>query len=221
MFKKITPTVITIVLYLLTILPVQAREKEQQTADRRQEKEEKRALYQQNSNFLRVSPLTALDIGVGFGASYERILGQEKVIGLILPTYLILENNGYSSGRINSYIYFNPGIKVYPFGQRKVTYAIGPNLMLGYGGGRHDVLDMNTGTYLNNGKITRLRIGMLVNNYVNFNITPSFNLGVEAGLGVRYLDRQTIHNETLNTSTTYYNGLEVTGIFSMTLGFRF
>jgi hypothetical protein len=203
----------------------------------RQEKEEKRQMRSERmsapsidygTNILRLSPITAMDIGVGFGLSYEKIFGKDQMIGLILPVYLMLESrdnydpfygggSGYDNGN-NAYFYFNPGLKIYPFGQRRVTYAVGPSLMFGYGGGTEWIYN---GYYQEQQDITKLRMGMMVNNYVNFQITRGFNLGIEAGIGARYIDRETIDRPGYYYSQTYNNGINITGSFSLTLGYRF
>lgn len=201
----------------------------------REEREEKRRLREERmdrpqaaygTNILRIAPLTIMDVGVGFGLSYEKILDRNQMVGLILPVHLMISNNDdlFSGNNYNSttktqaYFYFTPGLKVYPFGQRRVTYAVGPSLMLGYGGGKDSRFDPYTG-YTTETDVRRLRLGMLVNNYVNFQLGPSFNLGLELGIGVRYLDREKV--EYRNYSTTNNNELDATGQFSLTLGYRF
>jgi hypothetical protein len=203
------------------------REERDERRRTREERSGERANVDYGANILRLSPITAMDIGVGFGLSYERILDRNQMIGLVLPVHLMLENDGddFFNGNYNSnddthaYVYFTPGLKIYPFGQRRVTYAVGPSLMLGYGGGREWRYDGST--YGQRVDVTKLRLGMLVNNYVNFQIGTSFNLGLELGLGVRYLDRETVDYPYPYSSVTVNNGLEATGQFSMTLGFRF
>jgi hypothetical protein len=189
----------------------------------RQERAE-RVPVNYGSNIIRLAPISVMDIGVGFGLSYEKIFGKEQMVGLVLPVSLMLDDTGYDPGNsgnsgnthYNTYFYFNPGLKIYPFGQRKVTYAVGPSLLLGYGGGKEWRFD---GTYYEEVEKTKLRLGMMVNNYVNFQITPSFNLGMELGLGVRYYDRTTY--DMLQGDITYHEEINVTGQFSMTLGYRF
>lgn len=202
-----------------------AREEREERRRMRSERPE-RGRMDYGANILRISPITAMDVGVGFGLSYERILDRQQMIGLVLPFHLLLENDGDTffngnngSDNTRAYFYFTPGLKIYPFGQRRVTYAVGPSLMLGYGGGKEWRYDgMNYGSV----DMTKFRLGMLVNNYVNFQIGPSFNLGLELGLGVRYLDRETTeYNFPPYNTYTVNNGLEATGQFSMTLGFRF
>lgn len=200
----------------------------------RQEKEERRKSRSERvdmnygTNIIRVSPLTAMDLGVGFGMSYEKIFGKEQMVGLSLPVYVLLSNQdnydpfygGYgNNSNNNTYFYFNPGLKIYPFGQRRVTYAVGPSLMIGAGGGTE--WQYNSSTMVQEQvDINKLRMGMLVNNYVNFQITRGFTLGVELGLGALYIDRETISRPNMSDQT-YNNGINVTGAFSLTLGYRF
>src|SRR6218665_945528 len=150
MLKKI------VALTLLTIVTMnaafaQGRDFRRERAElARQEKEERRRVrtaresVDYGTNILRISPITAMDLGVGFGLSYEKILGKEQMVGVVLPVYLLLDGqnnydpfgNGYSDNNsTKAYFYFNPGLKIYPFGQRRVTYAVGPSLMIGAGGG--------------------------------------------------------------------------------------
>jgi len=178
-------------------------------------------------NFLRLVPLRVLDIGgVGFGAEYERLFGENKMIGVILPFSMLFEetsqnwNPGGSSDNLhyNVYYYFCPGLKIYPFGQRKVTYAVGPSLMAGWGSGkewRWVNTDPNGNGYYTEVDKNKLSLGMIVMNYVNFQITKNFCLGIDAGLGIRYYDRE---------KTDFYTdneGFSPTGQFSLTLGYRF
>jgi len=205
-----------------------AREEKEERRRLREERLEDRTPVDYGSNILRLSPITAMDIGVGFGLSYERIFGKDQMVGLVLPVHLMLENrNGYdpfnnyygSDDRYHPYFYFTPGLKIYPFGQRRVTYAVGPSAMIGVGGGQEWRYNAATGIdeWVD---VQKLRIGLLVNNYVNFQITKGFNLGLEGGLGVRYIDRES-YDRPIYGRTTYSNGINITGQFSLTLGYRF
>ena len=175
-------------------------------------------------NLLNISPFKALDSGPGFALSYERIMDKNGHFGLILPltitipgtsVYLldVADNNGAVM------FYLSPGLKIYPFGQRKVTYAVGPSFFFGRGEDWDDgsSYDPVTGMYVS-GRHTRTmtRAGLLVNNYVNFQITPRFQIGLNAGLGSRFVDR-----EEYMSRATYLRGLQVTGEFNFNLGFRF
>jgi hypothetical protein len=200
----------------------------------RQEKEEKRRHRGEHekinygTNILSASPFSVLDIGIGFGLSYEKIIGTEQNVGIILPIHLLfdVENNSYygypydnNNEYNNAYFYFTPGLKIYPFGQRRVTYAVGPNLMIGAGGGKEWRYNNYTSA-TEQFDITKLRIGMLVNNYLNVNFTKGFNMSVQAGLGVRYIDRETASSYGMNEQTVN-KGMNVTGQFTLSLGYRF
>lgn len=181
--------------------------------------------YDYGSNVIRIAPLSALDIGVGFGISYERLLGKEKMVGLILPFNLILENKDSwgmnESEGYNNYLYLTPGIKVYPGGsQKKVSYAVGPTVMMAFGGGSEwrDSNDPWGSSTLTEKSVFRL--GMLVNNYLNFQLSQNVNMGLELGLGVRYLDNVTYTKQT-GVSKSNSNGFQPTGQFSFTFGYRF
>jgi hypothetical protein len=219
MLNKIS-TVVLVVLFAATSV----------FGQRNQDRGENHAI-RYGSDILRLAPITAMDIGVGFGLSYEKILGKEQMIGLVFPVSLILQskNNNYvgangSDIRYNKFVYFTPGVKIYPFGQRRVTYAVGPNLLLGYGGGKEAVYDYSGNIAypaLREVEVTRLRLGMLINNYVNFQITPTFNLGLEGGLGMRYYDKESYSGSIYTYNNNYNNGFDITGQFSLTLGLRF
>lgn len=179
--------------------------------------------FNYNSNILRFAPIAIIDIGPGFGISYEKIFGEGSV-GIIIPVHLLIENtdnwnSGSSEQQYNSYVYFTPGLKVYPFGQRRVTYGVGPSLMVGYGGGQEwrTVNDPWSSSELT--EKTVFRLGFLVNNYINFQLTQSFNLGLEAGLGMKYIDRVTYKSARIDI--TERKGFDVTGQFQLTLGYRF
>jgi hypothetical protein len=175
---------------------------------------------QYGTNIIIISPFKALDSGPGLGVSYERLVG--PYVGIIIPvSFMFSERYLYNSatGSQSKYftnIYVSPGVKFYPFGQRKVTYAVGPNAMLGFakdirtryindGSGGQTVTDIPTKNF---------RLGLLVNNYLNFQITSKINLGINGGLGVRYFDRS-------RPNIGYNDGMQLTGEFAFNFGFRF
>ncbi|MFT4061259.1 MAG: hypothetical protein QM642_02765 [Edaphocola sp.] len=203
------------------------RAEREQNRQARTEREQK--FNSMGNNMLRLTAFTAMDIGIGMGASYERIIDQRGTVGLVLPVYLLWEekDNAYDpiTGNIqygtgSAYFYASPGIKVYPFGQRRVTYAVGPSLMVGAGSNNEWRYNQSTGVE-ENMNVSKFRFGLIVNNYVNFQITQGFNLGLELGLGARYIDREKIKPANSSYTQTYNNGMNVTGQFSLTLGYRF
>lgn len=222
MLKKVALLTSVIALTVQTLSAQQRDFRKERAELDRQEREQKRLNRQQpdidyGTNVLSVAPFAALDIGVGVGMSYEKILGADKTLGIIFPFYVMFDdfdnNSYYNNDNSSAYFYFAPGLKVYPFGQRKITYAIGPNFFIGGGSSKQTTWDINGNPYTED--ISKFRLGILVNNYLNFQFTKSFNLGLQGGLGVRYIDRETYDNYTNN------RGITPTAQFSVTLGYRF
>src|SRR5688572_12981409 len=90
-------TVFTITALALLLAPVLVNGKGR---DERPE----RVQMNYGSNIVRLAPITAMDIGVGFRLSYEKIFGKDQLIGLVLPVTLLLENrnnNDFYSGAYN------------------------------------------------------------------------------------------------------------------------
>ena len=168
------------------------------------------------------SPFKALDSGPGLGLSYEILADKKGYFGIYLPVSLIFPDrfdlfDGYGDQR--GAFYFSPGLKIYPFGQRRVTYAVGPSIFTGFGKQvRNDgYYDPNTGTYpTTRSESTMFRFGIIVNNYVNFQISDHFQIGLNGGLGSRYIDRET-YNDTRSSN----GGINITGEFNFSLGLRF
>ena len=168
------------------------------------------------------SPFKALDSGPGLGLSYEILADRKGYFGIALPVSIIFPDrfdlfNGY--GDQQAAFYFSPGLKIYPFGQRRVTYAVGPSVFTGFGKQmRNDgYYDPNTGTYpTTRSESTIFRFGIIVNNYVNFQISDHFQITLNGGLGSRYIDR-----ETYNDTRSNEGGMNITGEFNFSLGVRF
>ncbi|WP_129020148.1 hypothetical protein [Edaphocola flava] len=176
------------------------------------------ATAQQNNygpNIIRIMPLTAFNGGVGLGASYERILDKDGKIGLNIPFSLGFRNNGDYNNDMNATFMVNPGIKFYPGGQRKVTYALGASLFASFGTNNGYRYDINQSyQYVN---ANTLQAGIMVNNYLQFNLSPKVNIGLELGVGPAYIDQE----RDVTNHITYNNGLNVMGQFSFHIGFRF
>ncbi|RQO30093.1 hypothetical protein DBR32_10930 [Taibaiella sp. KBW10] len=173
-------------------------------------------------NIVRLMPVTIFNEGVGLGLSYERILDANGRIGFTLPLSLGIRNSNFDNytsynGDNRGYSFLvNPGIKFYPAGQRKkVSYALGASLFAATG--QSDVYDINnTGFYrLSNGNF--LRMGIMVNNYLQFNLNRKLNIGLEVGVGPMYLNRY----KDRSTNQTYNMGIDAMGQFSFHIGYRF
>jgi len=175
-------------------------------------------------NKIDISPFKALDSGPGFGISYERILDKNGYFGLLLPFTMTVDNSYYSpvgseTGNSDQMYYFAPTLKVYPFGQKRVSYAVGPTLYAGVGRHWYQFTDYNPTTQVYTSRDEereRFRMGMIVNNFVNFQITKHFQIGLNAGVGPRYIDRDKFDSKVYRT-----RGMEITGEFNFNLGFRF
>lgn len=170
-------------------------------------------------NIVRLHPINVfVNGGVGFGLSYERILSDDGKFGLKIPFHFGM-NTDYSgwgsSANITNYsLMINPGIKFYPMGQRKVTYGLGFSLFGITGDNNHYVYNSNNNSYrLVNG--SHSNFGMMVDNSIQFNLTPKFNIGLELGLGPSYFNR---YND---GSTSYNDPIEMMASFNFHMGYRF
>jgi hypothetical protein len=79
--------------------------------------------------------LNVVDIifqNVTFG--YERILGDQRKVGIRIPLSFSLYGNSGNDFTFNSYNVFYSGLdfNFYPFGQRQASFYIGPSLRYGY-----------------------------------------------------------------------------------------
>lgn len=175
------------------------------------------------AHILSVMPVTAMDYRLGIGLSYEQLLGKAQRVGIILPGTLMLngyERPGYRYNKNNPHypaFYFTPGIKIYPFGQRRATYAFGPSFMFCYGKEKnewyHDYPVEGT-------TVSWLKMAAMFSNYANFQVTKWLSLGLEIGLGMRFIDRQRYlepGTEEIRTSEK----AKPSGRFALSLGCRF
>lgn len=178
------------------------------------------------ANVVRFSPISIFYGGMGLGLSYERFIDKAQRISFNLPVYGGLRNyfigqsrNTVGTVENNFSILVNPGIRLYPRGHsRKLVYAIGPSVFLshgtenGYQGGSDPA-----GNYVEYAEGTETRVGSMINNSLTFNISPRFNVGLEAGLGVSLYTR--LKN---NTTQTSRNGLiEPMALFAFQIGYKF
>lgn len=169
-------------------------------------------------NNLKFYPLSVFAYGgVGVGIGYERLLDNEGKFGLHIPVFVGLDNDySVNSDNITRTTFMvNPGVKFYPTGQRRVTYGLGASLF-GMVGNRNEYIYFPNGTRQETDQ-NMVRAGMLINNSVQFNIGPKFNLGMDLGLGPSYLNQY--NNNT--TGMKYSEGIQFMASFGFHLGFRF
>lgn len=154
------------------------------------------AFSQNETNAIRISPLGINEIGTTVGISYEKYLAKNSRLSLIFPLDIVFrQHNLYWDESVSSpaYFYFTPGFKFYPASkERPVKYAIGSNLVLGAGeryyyessGFNPDNTWLEVHKRANN-----TRIGVMVTNYVNFDISRKFTMGINLGFGLLYVDK--------------------------------
>jgi hypothetical protein len=182
-------------------------------------------------NVLRLSPIAALDIGFGFGLGYERFFGSGKKFSVVLPFDFVLENttggdnvSSNNTKAYNTYFYFLPGVKFYPTGHKKITYAFGPSLMFGFGNNKttewtNDLVPASA--IPTSVKYARKRFGVLMNNYVTYNIGKSFDIGLEGGLGFCYFDKETYNGNEFYANSSERKSFDLAGQFSLSVGYKF
>lgn len=177
-------------------------------------------------NSLRIAPLTTFYDGTGGGLSYGRILDKTGRWELNIPVYIGLRTSGqgyyngitYGSDANNYAILFSPGVRYYVLRKPRFNYGIGIALFGATGSDDFRVYDWNnpTSSYeLMKGSMYRM--GMLVQNSFDFNITDRMFIGAEIGLGPSYI------NHTKNKTTGYSRTtwFEFMPQATFNIGFRF
>ncbi|RYE00383.1 MAG: hypothetical protein EOP54_00325 [Sphingobacteriales bacterium] len=183
--------------------------------------------YQSHSpaNVVRFTPITVFYGGVGLGLSYERFMDKAQRVSFNLPVYGGLRNYfiGHSGSvgivESNFSMLVNPGIRLYPRGHsRKLVYAIGPSVFLSHGtdNGYQGSTDP-TGNYVEYAEGTETRVGSMINNSFSFNISPRFNVGLEAGVGVSLYTR--LKNNTTQIARTGL--IAPMALFAFQVGYKF
>lgn len=176
-------------------------------------------------NTIRIYPLTNFDAYLGGGISFERQLDANGNISFILPFYFgvgtssspfVPEPYFLQNGENNtSALFINPGIKLYPGGQGRVTYAIGVSAFMATG--TVYVHTLTNPTYGFYEKQSIVKAGLLVNNYLQFNVSNHVNFGMELGVGPSYLNRVTYE---IPSATVNY-GIKFFGQAAFHIGYKF
>lgn len=204
-----------------------AKKKELQVLREKMEREEKKAISSKRvntygRNFIRFSPIKILDLSAaGFGLEYEYLIGKSKKFGINIPVTLMFRQGqlpslygGVEELQYTPYFFINPGLKVYPSGQKKVTFSTGPSLMIGYGKDKQwTVVSTPTSSYTQYLERDNLRLGLIIMNYLNFQFTPEFSMHIDAGIGIRYVNHY--------TDPDFYDSINPTGQFSLGFSYRF
>jgi len=206
----------------------EAKKKELQVLRQKMEREEKedkeytRKKMNYGRNFIRFSPIKFLDLSAaGLGLEYEYLFGKSKRFGVNIPVTVMFKQNripntnGSSEEmRYTPYFFINPGLKIYPSGQKRVTFATGPSLMIGYGKHKEwSVINTPTSSYTQYLERDNFRFGLIIMNYLNFQFTPEFSMHIDAGIGIRYVNHY--------TDPDFSDDITPTGQFSLGFGYRF
>ncbi len=162
-----------------------------------------------------INPVDEQEADICINVSYERIAANE-VFGFKLPVTFSLKNQ---------YYYFMPMLKIYPFKQGVVKYAIGPQFYFATGDIKHKFSYYDYG-YNPDTTITKSRtqLGFMITHCLNFTIMQNLYMGVEASLGINYYDSNAedpvidpyYHNST-TTDSQFYPAFH----FNFSMGYRF
>ncbi len=127
---------------------------------------------------------------IGFGAYYERSLTTNGRLSVIVPVslgwefYTFISDVQSSNASYASY-FANPGVKFYPFGNRKFfSYAVGMSVFSQMG--KASKIYGNVSNFLINDQYESYKFttaGLLINNYLNFKLNKNLSFGFEIGIG--------------------------------------
>ena len=166
-------------------------------------------------NNIQFNILSATDHGVGGGITYDRILDKNGNVELTLPVSIIsdaYENNSYEYNNNKARVYFMPGIKFYPSGVKRNSFALGPSLVYSYYKGN------DNGYYSNRGEYTNQQLGIIMKAYYQMNITPMFNFNVNGGLGILYMNDYKYKS---NAAYNFSEGISALANINIGFGIRF
>lgn len=149
------------------------------------------------------------------GAAYEGIL-TNKMLGIKIPVFASLRQ---------AYFYTMPTLKIYPFRQGPVRFAVGPQLIVGFGNASYKVVKYDPATtisYTQTISGTRKQFGFLVSPSLNMTLSEHVYLDLESGLGVMYYDNMPYANSNYYSSS-YYKDNPINPAFHIgfAAGYRF
>lgn len=147
------------------------------------------------------------------GVSYERIFNNEH-LSFKLPVFASIQEQ---------YFYIMPTLKIYPFGQGLVRFAVGPQLLFGYGNGSYNITkyDQVNGYYTQEVSGTKKQFGFMINPSLNVTMSKHFYLTVESSLGIIYYDSMPYDNSTYYNASNTNNPVSPAFQLNFGLGYRF
>lgn len=143
------------------------------------------------------SPIQFTENGVGFAFTYERGLDKDGVIAYELPlivTFDIFSDAYTYVNKSDPMVHFAPGLKIYPTSNRgKVKYSIGPSLVAEVGENTQTIVAPvyypYYGSPVPNEYVTQtsFKLGVMLNNTVNFFPAKKLYVGINLGFGFTYI----------------------------------
>lgn len=163
-------------------------------------------------NIISLAPLQITENGFGFGIAGERFLGKLDWLSFNLPLTLTLSPESSILGNnstLDPMVYVMPGIKVYTniHGHRKTKYSIGPSVVAGAGRYTKETAIPVSSSI----RQSRFLLGVMGNVGANFFPLEHLYLGIDAGVGVTYVNRYA--GENFGTSLLF--------TLSFKVGYRF
>lgn len=148
--------------------------------------------------------LNVVDIifqNVTFG--YERILGEQRKVGIRVPLSFSLYGNSGNNFNFNTYNVFYSGLDLnfYPFGQRQASFFIGPSLRYGYARFFYtDFFDSQSFSSLK----TDVYGSFLFNGGFTWNPVKELTITSSLGLGTRRYFRDAPNNRNTVTTASFW-----------------
>lgn len=145
-----------------------------------------------------------------FAFTYEHISKNGKMSFFIPVSIGYSDNEGAKD--FNDLGFTGFGINLFPTGQHRVTYYLGPVLQLGVGK-EDDYYEYDPyhgyESYYESKKFVYGRL--MINNGITYAPVPSFKLNASFGLGIRYYD----------LDDSYNSGVASTAYFTISMGYAF
>lgn len=155
--------------------------------------------HESGNNVIRIAPVSLFYGGIGGSLSYERFIDKNQKVSFYLPVHAGIRS--YYIGPIpqsgadndNYSVMIQPGIRMYPKGSnRKINFAMGASAFFTYGsenGYKGEITGLSS--YVQYDKGSEMRIGTTLSPSFTAHITPKFNVGLEAFVGVSFYNKFT------------------------------
>lgn len=135
---------------------------------------------------------------------YERIVGEQRKLGIRIPVSFSLYGNSLNDIFFNSYNVFYSGVDLnfYPFGQRQASFFIGPSLRSGLARFRYEIYDdFNYSSVITSSAYASILFqgGFTWNPVKELTITSSLGLGSR-----RYFDASPNNRNTVTTASFWF-----------------